>query len=101
MSLLVGPRAVLYATRNDEQLAWRELDVAVAHLNRELPLQYEEEVLGLLVRMPDELPLRLDHLELVVVQVADDLRTEVVAERGELLGEIDFVFHHGHLPFGR
>jgi hypothetical protein len=35
--------------------------------------------------MPDELPFRLDDDELVIVQVTDDLRAEVLVEGSELL----------------
>ena len=83
MGLVISARAVLDAARDDEQLACGQFDVAVAQLNRKAALEHEEEVVGLLVGMPHELAACLDHLQLEVVQVADDPRAERLVELGE------------------
>src|SRR4051795_8179583 len=44
--LLVRARAMLDAARDDEQLARVEHDVAISQLNRQAPLQDEEEIVG-------------------------------------------------------
>src|ERR671925_70831 len=59
----------------------------------EFPLQDEEEVVGVGMRMPDELALHLHDGELVVVVVADDPRREVLIERRQLRGEVDRLVH--------
>ena len=89
MRLLLGDRTVLDPTRDHEEIAFMELDVPVPKLNRQPALQDEEEVVGVRVRVPDELTLDLDDGELVLVVVADDPRRERLVERRELLGEIN------------
>src|SRR4051794_30792984 len=91
--LLVRLRAVLDAARDDEELAGLEHDVAVAELDHQAAGDDEEELVGLVVLVPDELTLRLDHDQLVVVHVADDGGLVFAPEQGELLGEIDSVVH--------
>jgi len=46
VSLRVGLRAMLDATRNDEWLALAQLDVAIAQLDRQAPAQHEEKGVG-------------------------------------------------------
>ena len=60
---------------------------------RRLPGEDEEEVVRVRVRVPDELALRLRHLDLRVVVVADDPRAEGLVEARELLGEVDLLQH--------
>ena len=79
--------------RDDVQLPGAELDVPVAQLDRQPAGDDEEEVVGVRVRMPDELAARLRELELVVVVVADDPRLEGLVEGGELPGEVDGLLH--------
>ena len=89
MRLLVRYGTVLHAARDDEQLALAELDVPVVQLDRQPPLEDEEEVVSVGVRVPDELALDLPDLDLVLVVVADDPRLEVLVDGRELLSEID------------
>ena len=56
---VVGLRAVLDAARHDVELARAELDVAVAQLDREAAGEHEEEVVGVVVLVPDELAVGL------------------------------------------
>ena len=93
MRLRLGARAVLDARRHDVELARPEHDVAVAELDRQLPLDDEEEVVRVGVRVPDELAARLRDLELVPVEPADDLRLERLVERRELVAEVDRVVY--------
>jgi hypothetical protein len=87
--LLVGDRAVLGASRDDEDVALIELDVSMPELDREPPLEDEKEIVRVGVRVPDELALDLADLDLVVVVVADDPRLKMLVEGRELLREID------------
>ena len=52
-------------------------------------------VVGVLVRVPDELAVDLDDGELVVVERPDDAGLERGIEQGELLGEVDLGLHSG------
>ena len=80
---------MLHAARDDEELSLAELNVPVAQLDREPPLEDEKEIVRVGVRVPDELALDLPDLDLVVVVVADDPRLEVLVDGRELLREID------------
>jgi hypothetical protein len=77
------------STREDEELTLAKLDVAVAKLDRRAPLEHQEEVVGLIVLVPDELALHLHDEDVVVVQLSDGLRLPVTVERGQLVREID------------
>ncbi len=55
MRLFVGPRAMLDASWHDEELALPQRDVAIAELDRQPALEHEEEVVGVVVLVPDEL----------------------------------------------
>jgi hypothetical protein len=65
---------VLHAAGDDEEVAFAQLDVTVAQLDRQPALEDEEEVVSVWVRVPDELALELPDLDLVAVVVADDPR---------------------------
>ena len=62
VDFLFGIRPVLDAARHDEELAWPELDPAIAQLNGQPSSEDEEEIVGIGVRVPDELALCLDDL---------------------------------------
>src|SRR3954454_18211033 len=98
VGLLVGLRAVLDALRHHEQLARPEHHVAVAQLERQLAAEHEEEVVGLVVLVPDELPEHLHRDQLVVVHIADQAGLIGLGKQGELLGEIDSVVHGEMIP---
>jgi hypothetical protein len=82
-----GP--VLDPLRNDEQVAGAQRDAAVAQLDRELTLQHEEEIVRVVVLVPDELALNLRDHDVVAVELGHGARLPVLGERGELLGEVD------------
>ena len=86
VGLEIRARAVLHAARHDQHLTLFEDHVAIPQLNRQAPVEDQEEVVGVVVLVPHELASRLDERDLVVVQLADDLRTEGLVERRELLG---------------
>ena len=58
--LLISARAVLDPARHDEQLARTEFYVAIAQLNRQVAVEDEEEVIGVVVLVPYKLALDLD-----------------------------------------
>jgi hypothetical protein len=63
---------MLNAARHDEHLSFTQFDVAIAQLDRQVSPEDKEEVVRVLVLVPDKLALHLHHRELVVIQVADD-----------------------------
>src|SRR5262249_61596682 len=91
--LLVGARAVLDAARHDEELALAKLHVPVAQLDRQAAAQDEEEVVRVVVAVPDELALHLDDPHVVLVDAGDHLGPPVLVEEGELLCQVDLLVH--------
>ena len=87
--LVVRYGTMLDAARDDEELSLAELNVPVAQPDRQPPLEDKKEIVGVGVRVPDELAFDLPDLDLVVVVVADDPRLEVLVDGRELLREID------------
>ena len=61
-----GDRAVLDTAGYDEELSGPESHVPVPHLDGELAARNEEELVSVLVGVPDELTLELDDLDLIV-----------------------------------
>jgi hypothetical protein len=80
---------MLDAFRHNEKLAWTERHGAVAQLNIELPLQDKEEVVRLVVLVPDKRTEQLDHHHVKVVERGDRSWREVLAEGLQLRREID------------
>lgn len=62
---------VLDTFGDDKQLAWTKRHVALAHSDGQPTLEHEKEVIGLVVCVPDELALNLDHHQVVSVKLAD------------------------------
>ncbi len=58
---------MLDRARHHEQLGGAEDDVAITQRDGQLPLDHQEQFVGVLVGMPDELSPDLDELDLVVV----------------------------------
>jgi hypothetical protein len=63
----IGARTVLDTTRHDEKLRWPERNVAFAHLDFQLAVQDQEELVGVRVLVPGELTLNLHNPDVVVV----------------------------------
>src|SRR4029453_19385622 len=92
--LLIGDRAVADPSRDDEQLARSEGNVALVLETDAQPTSSDkEDLVGVLVLVPDELASNLDHLDVVVVDVGDDLRTPIFVEAPELLVEVHPLGH--------
>jgi hypothetical protein len=81
--LSVSERAVLDASGNHEKLSGIELDVAVSQLDRQPTVDNQEQLISVVVGMPDELALELDDLDLVVVKPRHRLRRPVLRKPRE------------------
>ncbi len=90
MGLLLGDGPMLDTTGDNQELAFLEPDLPVPELHPESPFHHEEELVLVIVMVPDELALKLDQFELLAVQLADDLGAPRVVELGELLREVHF-----------
>jgi hypothetical protein len=87
-------RTVLDAARHHVELTWAKHDIAIAKLDSQITVEYEEELVGVIVAVPDELALQFDDLDLVVVQPRDDLWRPVVGDAGQLVAEINWLVGH-------
>src|SRR4026208_2551545 len=91
---LVGRgRLVLDAPGDHEHLPRPQVHRAITQLDPHAAVQHDEDLAGVGVAMPDELPLDLHELELIVVHLGHDLRGPVVGEPGELVLEADGLAH--------
>src|SRR5882724_7424001 len=93
MGLLTRNRAVLDALRHDEGLAGPQSNGAVAHPDVEFALQHEEEIIGVVVLVPDEFAFHLHDHDVMAVEPGDRARREVIREGAKFLGKIDRVRH--------
>src|SRR3954452_18032740 len=82
---------MLDAFRHDEHLAGAKRHGAVAQLDVEHALEHEEEIIGIVVLVPDEFALELRNHHVVAVVGGHCAWRENIREGGELLGEIDAV----------
>lgn len=76
---------MLDTLRDDEHLAWVQLDTAVPELNGQLALQNQEEVVRLIVLVPVERPFDLHNHEIVSVELAHCTWLVVLTEQKKLL----------------
>jgi hypothetical protein len=97
VDLILGHRPVLHALGDHVQLAGAQMDLAVTQLNRQSAFEDKEEIVGVFVRVPDELALELDHHDVVTVEPLHDLRRPVLRKRRQFFVEIDN--RHDALPF--
>jgi hypothetical protein len=92
LSFFVGHGTMLHAMRNDQELSFFNPDLPIPELHAEATLHNHEKLVLMVVMMPNEGPLKLNELDLLAVQLADDFRTPVSIETSEFVSEID-LFH--------
>src|SRR5579862_1247247 len=85
------------AAGHHEELSLVEFDVAVPQLEGQMAFEHEEEVVGLIVLMPDEFAFDFDQQNVVVVERRDDPWCPMVVEACELFDQVRFGFHR--FPF--
>ena len=85
---------VLDAARDDIELALVEVDALLPKLDREVAVEHEEQLVGLVVVVPDELAVEFGEFDRLAVEFADELRRLLFVELGELRFEIDFLVFH-------
>jgi len=89
MRLVFGHRTVLDSFGDDEQFTWTNGNITLAHADGDATFENEEEIIRVVVRVPDEFTLDLDDHEIVTVELAHDARLPVTVERSELFRKID------------
>jgi hypothetical protein len=96
VNLVLGHRPVFDVPRDDQELALPQPDVTVSELHAEPAAHHQDQLVLVVVVVPDELADELDQLDLLAVQVADHLRTPVVVEQAEHLPQVHLL--HSPLP---
>ena len=96
MGLGFGDRLVFYAARNDEELALVEFDDPVTKMYRQVAVEDQEELVLLLVMVPDELAFEFGELDVLAVELADDTGAPMFSELLEFLGEVHLVVLAAH-----
>jgi hypothetical protein len=91
VGFLIGHWAVFDATRNDQELALLQPNMAIPELHAEPAFDHQEKLVLVVVVVPYEGGLELDQLHQLAVEFADNLRFPGVGETGEFFGEIYFV----------
>src|SRR6266481_5577429 len=92
MGFLVGDGPMLDASRNNQEFSFFEPEISVAEFHAKPPLHHQEKLVLMVVVMPDKGPAKLDELDLLIVQLADDLWAPLLLEQIELVPKINF-FH--------
>lgn len=82
-AFVFGDGLVLDAAGDDAELSFAERDHAVSKVQIELAGEDEEHLVFIGMVMPDVLALKLDELDVLAVELADDLGGPVVGEGGE------------------
>ncbi|KAG1391503.1 hypothetical protein G6F59_014877 [Rhizopus arrhizus] len=89
VSLFLRAGLVFDTLGDDRHVARAQVDVAVAQFDPQPAADDDERLVGVRMAVPDKIALHLDHLELVVVHLGDDLWLPVLGEQRELAGDID------------
>jgi hypothetical protein len=97
VNLLLGDRSMLDTLWNDKELTRPEGHASVAQLDDKASLEHEEEIIGVVAPVPDELTESLDDHEIVTVELADGSRLPMLRERRQLLCKVDLI-HRRRLP---
>ena len=97
MGLLGGDGSVLDTFGNDEYLARPDRNICVSKLNVDPAAENEKEVIRVVVLVPYELALHLDHHEVVSVELTDDAGLPVVRKGPELMRQVNG-FHEWKTP---
>lgn len=89
MNLLFGNRPVLDTSRHNEEVTGAESNAPnIPQFDRQPTTEHDEQVIRVLVLMPDKLTLRLHYHDVVAVELSDGSRLPVFGECGEHFREI-------------
>jgi hypothetical protein len=91
----IGPRTVLDATGNDEELPRPQHHIAVSHLNGEPPVEDHEELIGVGMPVLRKLALDLHDADVIIVDLGYLLRRPVLRETRQYHVQI----HRFHGPY--
>jgi hypothetical protein len=84
------------AARHDEKFALFQPDLPIAKIHPEAAIHNQEELVFVGVMVPNEFPLKLDELDLLAIELADDLGFPLVVKLREFVAKVD-LFHGNRL----
>ena len=90
-------RLVVHAAWHDVQPTRTEGDLRVIQPDRQRARQHEEDLIGLWMAVSGELPLRLDHSQVVVVQRRHRARRPGLIKAGQDCGKVHWLDHQPSL----
>src|SRR5207245_6311543 len=85
-----GP--VLDASRYHDEFALLQPHLPVTELDAEAPFDHQEQLVFVLMMMPDELPFQLVELYQLAVELGGDVGLPILPDTGEFLGDV-YLFH--------
>jgi hypothetical protein len=88
LGLFLGDRPMLDPAWDDEELAFLQPDLAIPEVHPESALHDQEQLILVLMMVPDELALEFHQLDTLAVELAHDPRLPLVGDLVELLREI-------------
>ena len=91
MNLIGRDGPVLDAARDDQKLPFFQPERMVPKIHSESPLDDQEQLILVLMMMPDKLSLEFDQLDVLAVQIANDPRIPVVVEQAEFFLDVYFL----------
>lgn len=80
VSFFFGYGTVLNTLGNDKQLTRPERDITFVHADGDASTEHEEEVVGVVVCVPNKLALDFDNHEIVTIELADNAWLPVTCE---------------------
>jgi hypothetical protein len=95
MNLIVRDGKMLDHARDDDKFAGANDGLMVAKLHAQDAFDDQEELIFVLMMMPEELALEFDDLNIAIVDPANDVRFVMFGEERELLLQIDGFWFHG------
>ena len=98
--LFVGHRHMLHAFRDDDELALTDGQILVAQLDGQRAFDHEEQLVFVLMVMPDEFALHPGDLDVGAVQFTGDFGVPLLAEEVEFFGQVDDFGHWDSFLYG-
>lgn len=82
MNFAFGAWTMFNTARYDDELSLLDRDRPIPKEHVERARHYQEHLVFMLMRMPNEVTLKLDQLHMLTVELTDDLRNPVSIKKG-------------------
>ena len=88
VDLALASRAVLDTSWDNKKLPWSQRHLAFVHLHGELARDNEEQLVGVVVRVPSKFAVELDDLHFVIVELSHRLGRPQIRDKRDPLREV-------------